>query len=58
MLDIVPEIGERMGRAIEVQTLGSGPEVADTPWRGLYPLDSDLYDEQAAIGVRPRRGRR
>jgi hypothetical protein len=38
MLDVVREIGERMGRAIAVQILGSGVEVADTAWPGLYPL--------------------
>jgi hypothetical protein len=53
MLDIVREIGARMGRAIAVQILGSGPEVADTPWDGLYPLDPDLYDELAAVGILP-----
>jgi hypothetical protein len=34
MLDVVREIGERMGRAIAVQILGSGPELADTHWGG------------------------
>lgn len=53
MLDVVREIGERMGRAIAVQILGSGVEVADTPWPGLYPLDADLYDELDAAGIRP-----
>ena len=53
MLDVVHEIGARMGRAIAVQLLGSGPEVADTPWDGVYPLDPDLYDELAAVGIRP-----
>jgi hypothetical protein len=38
-----------MGRAIAVQILGSGPEVADTPWGGLYPLDCDIYDELVAV---------
>lgn len=53
MLDVVREIGERMGRVIAVQVLGSGAECRDTPWVGLYPLDADLYDELAAVNVRP-----
>ena len=53
MLDVVREIGARMGRAIAVQILGSGVEVADTPWEGIYPLDLDLYDELEAVGIRP-----
>lgn len=34
-LDVVREIGKRMGRAIAVQVLGGGQELAETPWPGL-----------------------
>lgn len=51
-LDVVREIGKRMGRAIAVQVLGGGQELAETPWPGLYPLDPDLYDELTEVGIR------
>jgi hypothetical protein len=53
MLDVVREIGARMGRAIAVQILGSGPECNDIPWEGIYPLDPDLYDELGAVNILP-----
>ena len=53
MLDVVREIGERMGKAIAIYTLGNGPELMDTPWTGLYPLDPDLDDELERVGILP-----
>jgi hypothetical protein len=53
MLDVVHEIGERMGRAIAVHILGGGPEFRGTPWPGLYPLDPDLDDELESVNTRP-----
>jgi hypothetical protein len=53
--DIAREIGERLGRAIAVQTLGNGTEqeIQDTPWDGIYPLDPDLDDELERVGILP-----
>jgi hypothetical protein len=55
VLDVVQEIGARMGRAIAVYTLGSWPECTadDCPWEGVYPLDPDLFDELAAVNILP-----
>ena len=42
-----------MGRATAVYTLGNGPELKDTPWEGIYPLDPDLDDELERVGILP-----
>ena len=53
MLDVVREIGGRMGRAMAIYMLGSGSECMRTPWPGLYPLDPDLDDELERVGILP-----
>jgi hypothetical protein len=53
VLDVVREIGERMGRAIAIYLLGSGPECRDAPWSGIYSLDPDLDDELERVGILP-----
>ena len=35
MLDLIREIGARMGRAMARSALGDGPEVDPLPWPGL-----------------------
>jgi hypothetical protein len=53
MLEVVREIGERMGKAIAIYTLGNGPELRDTTWPGLYPLDPDSDDELERVNILP-----
>jgi hypothetical protein len=53
VLDVIREIGERMGRALARHIRGGGPEFRDAPWPGLYPFDPDLYDELEAVNIRP-----